>query len=84
MAKATQTTTTAEDTQPLVEETAENLPPVLDSKYRMIIVAAQRSKQLQRGARPRVQMEQGKHKSTRIALEEVRLNKVMFEITERK
>ncbi len=27
----------------------------MDSKYRMIIVAAQRSKQLQRGSRPRVE-----------------------------
>lgn len=81
MAKATQT---VEEVQLNEEETEAGTPPELDSKYRMIIVAAQRSKQLQRGARPRVQMEQGKHKSTRIALEEVRLNKVMFEITERK
>ena len=81
MAKATQT---VEEVLPIEEEIEARTPPELDSKYRMIIVAAQRSKQLQRGARPRVQMEQGKHKSTRIALEEVRLNKVMFEITERK
>jgi len=81
MAKATQT---VEEALPLEEEIEARTPPELDYKYRMIIVAAQRSKQLQRGARPRVQMEQGKHKSTRIALEEVRLNKVMFEITERK
>ena len=32
-------------------------PPDIDSKYRMIILAAQRSKQLQRGANPRVGMD---------------------------
>lgn len=55
-------------------------PPVLDSKYRMILVAAQRSKQLQRNARPRVGMDMTKHKPTRIALEEVKKNTVNFEI----
>ncbi|HEY0323708.1 MAG TPA: DNA-directed RNA polymerase subunit omega [Pyrinomonadaceae bacterium] len=54
--------------------------PVLDSKYRLIIVAAQRSKQLQRGARPRVELDPHKHKPTRIALEEVERGKVRFSI----
>lgn len=57
-------------------------PPVMDSKYRMILVAAQRSKQLQRNARPRVGMDAAKHKPTRIALEEVRKEMVNFEVTE--
>lgn len=57
-------------------------PPVLDSKYRMILVAAQRSKQLQRNARPRVGMDAAKHKPTRIALEEVKKELVNFEVTE--
>ena len=52
--------------------------PQIDSKYRMIIVAAQRSKQLQRGARPRVELESQRHKPTRIALEEVQQGKVTF------
>lgn len=52
----------------------------MDSKYRLIIVAAKRSKQLQRGARPRVDMDSQKHKSTRIALEEVLRGKVPFNI----
>lgn len=51
----------------------------MDSKYRMIIVAAQRSKQLQRGSRPRVEMDAQRHKFTRIALEEVQSGKVPFE-----
>ena len=56
--------------------------PFIDSKYRLIIVAAQRSKQLQRGARPRVELDPQKHKPTRIALEEVERGKVGFSITD--
>ena len=54
-------------------------PPQIDSKYRLIIVAAQRSKQLQRGARPRVEMDVQRHKPTRVALEEVMRGAVNFE-----
>ena len=50
----------------------------IDSKYRLIIVAAQRSKQLQRGARPRVELDPQRHKPTRVALEEVQRGKVEF------
>ena len=57
-----------------------NESPELDSKYRLIIVAAQRSKQLQRGARPRVELDPQKHKPTRIALEEVERGKVGFSV----
>jgi DNA-directed RNA polymerase omega subunit len=46
----------------------------------MIIVAAQRSKQLQKGARPRVEMDMQRHKPTRIALEEVQSGKIHFTI----
>lgn len=54
----------------------------VDSKYRMILIAAQRSKQLQRGANARVALDSTKHKNTRIALEEVKNKKVDFKITE--
>jgi DNA-directed RNA polymerase omega subunit len=50
----------------------------IDSKYRLIILAAKRSKQLQRGARPRIDIDQTKHKPTRIALEEVIRGRVKF------
>jgi DNA-directed RNA polymerase subunit omega len=74
-----------------VEATNENAPadehdnrmPEIDSKYRLIIVAAQRSKQLQRGARPRVEMDTARHKPTRVALEEVQRGRVPFTILER-
>ena len=52
--------------------------PEIDSKYRLIILAAKRSKQLQRGARPRIDIDPAKHKPTRIALEEVVSGKVNF------
>jgi DNA-directed RNA polymerase omega subunit len=55
-------------------------PPEIDSKYRLIILAAKRSKQLQRGARPRIEIDQLKHKPTRIALEEVIQGRVPFHI----
>jgi DNA-directed RNA polymerase omega subunit len=56
--------------------------PQVDSKYRLIILAAKRSKQLQRGARPRIEIDPVKHKPTRIALEEVMRGKVKFTIKE--
>ena len=57
----------------------ENAPEV-DSKYRLIILAAKRSKQLQRGAQPRIEIDPQKHKPTRIALEEVIRGRVHFDI----
>jgi DNA-directed RNA polymerase subunit omega len=56
--------------------------PEIDSKYRLIILAAKRSKQLQRGARPRIEIDPVKHKPTRIALEEVIRGKVNFTVTD--
>lgn len=72
----------AQETIEATEEKPRN--PPMDSKYRMIIVAAQRSKQLQRGANPRIEAETPKRKHTRIALEEVRLGLIDYEILERK
>ncbi len=54
--------------------------PEVDSKYRLIILAAKRSKQLQRGAQPRIEIDPQKHKPTRIALEEVMRGRVNFNI----
>jgi len=61
------------------EATAEETPaPEIDSKYRLIILAAKRSKQLQRGARPRIDIDALKHKHTRIALKEVMQGRVNY------
>ncbi|HEX8130973.1 MAG TPA: DNA-directed RNA polymerase subunit omega [Pyrinomonadaceae bacterium] len=78
MAKATQ----ASKEEVVTEQVEERVHPFLDSKYRMIIVAAQRSKQLQRGARPRVEMDTQQHKHTRVALMEVEQGKIDFTIKE--
>ncbi len=47
-------------------------PPEIDSKYRMIILAAQRSKQLQRGANSRTDIDTRKSKPTCVADERTR------------
>jgi len=67
-----------EETDATTEETP---APEIDSKYRLIILAAKRSKQLQRGARPRIDIDAVKHKNTRIALEEVMQGRVNFSKT---
>ena len=65
------------------EDTVEEDPiPEIDSKYRMILLAAQRSKQLQRGATPRVPADARKTKPTRIAMEEFKQEKIHFKILE--
>ncbi len=66
------------ETENLNQET--DKPLEIDSKYRMIIVAAKRSKQLMRGARPRIEMDTQKHKPTRIALEELNRGRINFDI----
>jgi len=55
-------------------------PPEIDSKYRMIILAAQRSKQLQRGAVSRTDIDVRKNKPTRVAMKEFKERKVNFDI----
>lgn len=64
-----------------IDEPVENTQaPEIDSKYRLIILAAKRSKQLQRGARPRIDIDALKHKNTRVALEEVMRGRVNFKV----
>ena len=57
-------------------------PPVIDSKYRMIILAAQRSKQLQRGANSRTDVDIRKTKPTRVALKEISERRINFTFTD--
>jgi DNA-directed RNA polymerase omega subunit len=52
--------------------------PGIDSRYRLIIVAALRSKQLLRGALPRIDADPRKRKNTSIALEEVKRGLIPF------
>ena len=54
------------------------LPKDVDSKFRFITVAAQRAKQLQNGAKARV--EARSRKPTRVAMQEVLANAVSWEV----
>jgi DNA-directed RNA polymerase omega subunit len=49
----------------------------VDSKYRLVLLAAKRSKQIQKGARPRLQSLA--KKATRVALEEVQNGLVQYQ-----
>ena len=62
------------------DTTADKVQPEIDSKYRMIILAAQRSKQLQRGATPRVDADMRKQKPTRVAMSEIQKQKIDFDV----
>ncbi len=57
--------------------------PDIDSKYRLILLAAQRAKQIQRGATSRVDLDPNKIKPTTIALKEFEENKVNFSFIEK-
>ena len=48
----------------------------VDSKYRLVLLAAQRSKQLQRGAHPRIRS--SAKKNTRIGLEEAQQGELRY------
>ena len=54
------------------------LPRDVDSKFRFITVAAQRAKQLQNGATPRIEVKS--RKPTRVAMHEVLAGTVSWEI----
>lgn len=54
----------------------------IDSSFRLIIVAAQRNKQLTRGATPRIEADPRRRRNTSIALEEVRRGLVPFTNTD--
>ena len=71
------------DTEETEDEAVETMvPPAIDSKYRMIILAAQRSKQLQRGANSRTDIDIRKSKPTRVAMREISENRVNFSFTD--
>jgi DNA-directed RNA polymerase subunit omega len=55
-----------------------DLPQNLDSKFRFILVAAKRARQLAAGARPLVQSQH--KKTTRVAQQEVEAGLVPFEV----
>ena len=48
------------------------------SRFRAVVVAALRVKQLRGGSKPRIELDDKKHKDTSIAMEEVRRGLVTF------
>ena len=66
-------------------ELAEPAPPI-ESRFLFVDVAAQRAKQLRRGARARFEPEPGvppHHKPERLAMEEVRRGLVYYQVPDR-
>jgi DNA-directed RNA polymerase omega subunit len=56
---------------PDVAEPPRPIAPPIRSRFLFVDIAAQRAKQLRRGARPRVEMGDGVHKLERVAMREV-------------
>jgi len=54
--------------------------PGIDSSFRLIILAAKRSKQLLNGSLPRIEADPGRRRNTSIALEETKRGLVPFRI----
>ena len=48
------------------------------SRFRAVVVAALRAKQLRRGSKSRIELDEKKHKDTSIAMEEVRRGLITF------
>jgi DNA-directed RNA polymerase omega subunit len=48
------------------------------SRFRAVVVAALRVKQLRRGSKPRIELDDKRHKDTSIAMEEVRRGLINF------
>lgn len=57
-----------------------HIPKEFDSKYRFILVAAERAKQLQNGAPPRLDLKS--RKAAYVAIREVEQGMVNFEVLE--
>ncbi len=53
---------------------------MVDSHFRLIVVAGLRSKQLLNGARPRIEVDPLRRKNTSIAVEEVKRGLVPFRL----
>ena len=61
----------------------ENEWPGIDSRYRLIVVAALRAKQLLHGSLPRIDVDPRHRRNTSIALEEVKQGLVPFVVAEK-
>ena len=65
----------------LAEHASDDQWPGIDSRFRLIVVAALRTKQLLHGARPRIETDPLRRRNTSIALEETRQGLVPYTST---
>ncbi|HEX8140045.1 MAG TPA: DNA-directed RNA polymerase subunit omega [Pyrinomonadaceae bacterium] len=65
----------------MIRAASEEQWPGISSRYQLIVVASLRSKQLLRGARPRIDADPRKRRNTSIALEEAKRGLVPFTTT---
>jgi DNA-directed RNA polymerase omega subunit len=61
-----------------MSESRQKSGPEEISRFRAVVVAALRAKQLRRGSKPRIEPDDKKHKDTSIAMEEVRRGLITF------
>jgi DNA-directed RNA polymerase omega subunit len=61
-------------------EGTQELAPPITSRFLFVDVAAQRAKQLRRGALPRLDLGAGTHKLERVAMEEVRTGLIDYSL----
>ena len=61
-----------------MSESPREIGPGKSSRFREIVVAGLRAKQLLRGSKPRIEPHPDKHKNTTIAVEEVRRGLISF------
>ncbi len=66
------------DNKPLTGVANEGTWPGIDSRFRLIIVAGLRAKQLLHGSKPRIETNKRRRRNTSIALEEVKRGLVHF------
>ena len=66
------------ESKPLTGVANERTWPGIDSRFRLIIVAGLRAKQLLHGSTPRIETNKGRRRNTSIALEEVKRGLVNF------
>ena len=61
-----------------MSDSPQEIGPGENSRFREVVVAGLRAKQLLRGSKPRIEPHPGKHKHTTIAVEEVRRGLISF------
>ena len=57
--------------------------PGIDSRFRLIVIAGLRTKQLLHGSKPRIEADRSRRRNTSIALEEVKRGLVDFTVVEK-